>query len=131
MLGHTKTLLILAIGWLQHDANPNVVLQRQFVGAALALVGLIAYQVAPAAKSSTSVAPVRSDSTSAIDEFAEGTRACAGAAPPGLPDTAGAFGDTCDDKQQPAAAQSSQMSDGGTGSRAACTSTGPMPDSKP
>lgn len=43
VLGHTKTVLVLSISWLQHKANPNIVLWRQQLGAALAIAGMVGY----------------------------------------------------------------------------------------
>jgi hypothetical protein len=43
VLGHAKTILILTIGWLQHKANPTIVMWRQYLGAVLAVIGLLAY----------------------------------------------------------------------------------------
>ena len=43
VLGHTKTLLVLTISWLQHKENPNIVLWRQQLGAVLAVAGMLAY----------------------------------------------------------------------------------------
>ena len=48
MLGHAKTVLILVICWLEHESNPNIVLWRQYVGAAVAMTGLLAYNWASA-----------------------------------------------------------------------------------
>ena len=43
MLGHTKTILILCISWLTKQTNPNIVMWRQYVGAVLAITGMIFY----------------------------------------------------------------------------------------
>ena len=48
VLGHAKTVLILVICWLEHESNPNIVLWRQYVGAAVAMTGLLAYNWASA-----------------------------------------------------------------------------------
>ena len=63
VLGHTKTVLILAIGWLQHQANPNISLRRQYIGSAVALSGLIAYNAVTALPSSGAPSPSQVDDT--------------------------------------------------------------------
>ena len=45
VLGHTKTLTVLAIGWLTHTETPHVLLWRQYTGAFLAACGIIMFQV--------------------------------------------------------------------------------------
>ena len=43
VLGHTKTVVILAVSWILHEASPNIVIWRQYLGSVIAFSGLIAY----------------------------------------------------------------------------------------